>query len=114
MSDENRVSDFETRKFEHFDPDNMAKWLDYPPEEFIKIMVHELRTEAITIEKYTELLHETPQIMSMIITKNGQSMSVSFCLEVLLQSTRILNRLLATTVAYADAKHRTENRSDED
>ena len=87
----------------NFDPDSMENWLKYhSTQDFLAIMIHELRREKEIIEKWAELLNDNPQLQSTTLNLNGQAIPVTFCTETILKATRILNRLLDTAAAYRE------------
>ena len=102
MSDSDNEWDPEESIRQHFDPTDVTAWLKHPPEEFLGIMVHELRRETTTIEEYAKLLNAVPEIRAMTFTVNEHKMDADFCLDTVLKAARILHRLLDTARVYRD------------
>jgi hypothetical protein len=100
MDNSNENKNLETIKNELFDPNDVSRWLSYSRQDFIGVMVHELKRETITIEKYADLMKQSAEIQSTEININGQHISATFCIEVILSASRMLNRLIDTTNAY--------------
>lgn len=76
----------------HFNPDDMTEWMKHSPEEFIGIVVHELREDTIMIEKYSEVLQNPDKY----------KIPVEFCFGVILRAVANLHRVLDTTSVYRE------------
>ncbi len=100
MDNSNESKDSESRQNEFFDPNDVTRWLTHSRQDFIDVMVHELRRETILIETYAKFMEQSAEIHSTEININGQHISATFCVEAILSASRMLNRLIDTTKAY--------------
>lgn len=87
---------------ELFDPEQMQEWLTSTPEEFMQVMVHEIRRENQGISVYAGLLKDRP-VEFQTALKNGQ-ITEEYCLDVIVRRARLIDRLLDTLRAYAHAR----------
>jgi hypothetical protein len=94
-----------------FDPNNLTEWLKYSPEEFIALMINEIRRENNVIEAWSKLLNDNPQFRSLTFDVNGQKIDALFFTETILRATRITARLLDTAGAYRELAAKREGDS---
>ena len=88
-----------------FNPEDMEGWLKVPPSEFILTMAHEYLTDWINIQVWTEILLKEESIRDTVITfESGSSIRVESILDIMLKSTRITQRLIDVSRAYAKQK----------
>jgi signal transduction histidine kinase len=81
--------------YEHFNPENIREWLQVSPDNFIAVIVHEIRSEIAIIRTHSEQL------------QNGLQTSDSdhhACVEMIARSTRTIERLVETLNAYRRAR----------
>mgnify|MGYP000306514609 CR=1 FL=1 len=108
MNENDESWDSEKSTRELFDPDNMAEWLKYTPEEFIGVMVLELRQANVSVREVSKLLNANSQLKSIIIDPDGQRVPVVFFMEGILRATRITDRLLDVMRAYQKQRTKKE------
>jgi hypothetical protein len=99
----NESWDREEENKKYFDPEDVTEWLKYSPEEFIGLMINEIRRETISIAAWSKLLDEHPQFRSQTFHFNQQEIPATFITETLMRSARIITRLLDTAGVYREA-----------
>ena len=83
-----------------FDPDDLTLWRDTPPDEFIAIIVHDIKMEGESISKFAELLAESPEMESITWQAGDETVTAKFWLEAILRATSRMNVLFSTLSAY--------------
>lgn len=86
-------TDHEKIIYEHFNPEHMQDWLQLSPDNFIAVIVHEIRSEIATIRTHSEHLQNSPD-----------SPHHEDCVAVIARSTRTIERLVETLNAYRRAR----------
>src|SRR5689334_22110379 len=84
-----------------FDPDNLAEWLNRPPEQVLIITCSELRTPIASVQGFIEVLLMQPIAEEIaIISNDGTSMTLREVLETMQKNTYKINRVMETVRAY--------------
>ena len=87
----------------YFDPDNVEEWLKYSPEEFIAVLINEIRQESEAIGAWAKMLDQNPEFRNQTFHFNNQEITAPFITDVFMRSARIITRLLNTAGAYRAA-----------
>lgn len=95
--------------FKLFDPDNMTQWRKYSREEFLGMMIMEIKKQNILIRGYSELLAKIPEFRSQTFRIDNQDIAAIFFTDVALRASRMIDRLLETTGAYDEETPKTGN-----
>ena len=85
-----------------FDSDNIAEFLENPPEEFIAIIVNQIRQEIDLINAWSKLLDENPQFRPQTFQVSDKEIAAIFFTETIMRSARIIMKVLDTTSAYRE------------
>lgn len=96
------MTDYDKAINDLFNPEQMQEWLSHTPEDFMHIMVHEIRRENQGISIYAGLLKDRPLEFQTAL-KNDQ-ITEDYCLDVIVRRARLIDRLLDTLRAYAHAR----------
>ncbi len=97
---ENSNSSREQTILQFFNPNDLTLWQDKPIEEFVASVVHELKMERESIQKYAELLIEVPEMQSITWTTRDETITAERWLQAILKSTRVMDIILDTLRAY--------------
>ncbi len=82
---------------------DLKEMLQYPSNEFIQVIVHEIREDVIAIDTWVKLIHENPDIASATLARlgNGRNVTVKDSCEAMLRRKDRLIRLLDLAFDYA-------------
>ena len=85
-----------------FDPDHITELLEYSPEEFIALIVIQIRQETDLISAWSKLLDENQQFRSQTFQVGDKEIAAPYFTETIMRAARITFRLLDTASAYRE------------
>jgi hypothetical protein len=66
--------------FKLFDPEDMSEWRKYSPEEFLAMMILEIRQRNEKIQAWSELMAKIPEFSSQTFQLNNHEITAKFFL----------------------------------
>lgn len=94
------MSEVEKEIFDRFNPDDLTAWEEHSIQEFVRILIHEMKRENSTIHEYLKALNNTHDRQEDI-NASDIKITLDSTIDILLSSTRTLARLIDVLNAYA-------------